>query len=340
MKVLKTLSVEKNFLLLIAILVVLIGLVVNQPQLAMWVGFMIAGYSAIANDSIQTLGTFIASNKKTHWAILWLFIAGILVITHVHGYLISGGDIAFERLSSIPQPDSFSYLQLASPIILLILTRFKIPVSTSFLLLAAFSSKKTIEGMLSKTFMGYVIAFVVAMIVWWAVCYLSKKFKIQEKAAKPYWRVIQWCTTAFLWSTWLMHDTANVAVFLPRTLTMEQAGLFIGFLVLVVGYVLYKKGDRIQEIVEEKSDILDVRSATAIDFVYALVLLYFKELNSLPMSTTWVFLGLLAGREIAMSYYSAKPDAYKNSYMLVGKDIARASVGLVISLLIAWIVTW
>lgn len=36
-------------------------------NVAMWVGFGLAGYAAIANDSIQTIGTFIASNKHRKW---------------------------------------------------------------------------------------------------------------------------------------------------------------------------------------------------------------------------------------------------------------------------------
>ena len=30
----------------------------------MYIGFLLAAYSVIANDSIQTLGTFLASNKE------------------------------------------------------------------------------------------------------------------------------------------------------------------------------------------------------------------------------------------------------------------------------------
>ena len=37
--------------------------VTPYPQIAMWVGFLFAAYAAVANDSIQTLGTFIASNQ-------------------------------------------------------------------------------------------------------------------------------------------------------------------------------------------------------------------------------------------------------------------------------------
>ncbi len=35
----------------------------------MWTGFLLAAYSVIANDSIQTLGTWIASNKKVNWEV-------------------------------------------------------------------------------------------------------------------------------------------------------------------------------------------------------------------------------------------------------------------------------
>ena len=41
------------------------------------------------------------------------------------------------------------------------------PVSTTFLLLTSFSTKVTAVGkVLSKSLMGYVLAFVIAMIVW------------------------------------------------------------------------------------------------------------------------------------------------------------------------------
>jgi hypothetical protein len=71
-----------------------------------------------------------------------------------------------------------------------------------------------------------------------------------------------------------------------------------------------------------------------IDFMYAMVLLVFKEMNNIPMSTTWVFLGLLAGREIALTMLSDKQEPYKTTAKLVLKDIWRAGLGLLISLLI------
>jgi hypothetical protein len=54
------------------------------------------------------------------------------------------GDISFERLSSKgydKDPTSYSYTQACAPLILMTLTRLRIPASTSLLLLALFSSK-------------------------------------------------------------------------------------------------------------------------------------------------------------------------------------------------------
>lgn len=36
-------------------------------------------------------------------------------------------------------------------------------------------------------------------------------------------------------------------------------------------------------------------------FVYAIILIYFKEISNIPMSTTWVFLDLLGGRELTIT---------------------------------------
>lgn len=78
-----------------------------------------------------------------------------------------------------------------------------------------------------------------------------------------------------------------------------------------------------------------MRSATIIDFVYAIILIYFKEMNSIPMSTTWVFVGLLTGRELAIATtYRAQ---YKFGYVfpLIGKDFLKMMVGLAISVAMA-----
>ena len=83
-------------------------------------GFILAAYAVIANDSAQTLGTFIASNKETKWYWQWLAMALVMVATLTYGYM--AGDIAHGRLNSIALPETFQWYHLAASILLLILT--------------------------------------------------------------------------------------------------------------------------------------------------------------------------------------------------------------------------
>ena len=58
---------ERGFIAMIGIFLIVAGSTYQLPDVARWVGFLLAGYAAIANDSIQTIGTFIASNKSKPW---------------------------------------------------------------------------------------------------------------------------------------------------------------------------------------------------------------------------------------------------------------------------------
>src|SRR5690606_30172776 len=165
---------ESTFIALLAILTFICGVVSPYPQIAMWFGFMLAAYSAIANDSIQTIGTFIASNQQRKWYVLWLFIGLIFVATVTYSFIVFDGDVSYQRLASkgfSEAPTSFTFLQLSAPLILLILTRMRMPVSTTFLLLNAFATDSgAIWDVMQKSFTGYVIAFIVAIITWYMVC--------------------------------------------------------------------------------------------------------------------------------------------------------------------------
>jgi hypothetical protein len=52
------------------------------------------------------------------------------------------------------------------------------------------------------------------------------------------------------------------------------------------------------------------------------------------MSTTWVFIGLLSGRELAMASRIAHYK-FKNVFPIVGKDLLRLLFGLAVSVVIA-----
>src|SRR5690554_596013 len=126
---------ESTFLIVICILVSIAGYITQYTYAAMWFGFILAAYSTIANDSIQTIGTFIASNYKTKWYWLWLFMGLIFLGTVTYSWITFGGDVSYERLqvSGLDRtPESFVFLQLAVPIVLLIMTRMRLPVSTTF----------------------------------------------------------------------------------------------------------------------------------------------------------------------------------------------------------------
>ena len=95
-------------------------------------------------------------------------------------------------------------------------------------------------------------------------------------------------------------------------------------------YIFYIQGGPIQKVVLEKTGTRYARSATIINVIYAGVLFYFKELNDLPMSTTWVFVGLLCGRELAISSMN-KEYKFKYVFPLIGKDFLKMIFGLSIS---------
>ncbi len=309
-------------------------------EVLMVVGFALAAFSVVSNDSIQTLGTFLAANARRAWWQLWIFASGILIIVLWYGWLTNNGDPSYGRLTKFPEPaNGVSWIHVAAPLTLLILTRFGIPVSTTFLVLSVFAPGN-IESMLFKSAGGYVVAFVVAFLL-----YISIKRIVQylmdtsAEEAPTYWYVIQWASTAFLWSQWLIQDLANIFVFLPRDLSIGWITFGTLLLVAMQGIIFYQQGGRIQRIVTSKSNVADIRSAAIINFAYGLILLVFKEWSNMPMSTTWVFLGLLAGREIAICL-QIQNRSLATAGRLIGLDAAKAGAGLVVSVALAMVGIW
>ena len=475
---------ERSFLTFISLAFIIAMFATPYPQIAMWVGFVFAAYAAIANDSIQTIGTFIASNQDKKWWVLWLFLGGIFCSTmlyswykvdkagltlftekisettdeknlaffanyslssngnvernkagklagpsieilndpitgiiswSVNGQDLSGklkytdeyrnedyglcfyldsegniyqisnlinvdsnnsnnvfneysslefinqetnntevisldnikivlfgdkipdGDVSHARLSSKgfeKAPVKFHFLQISAAIFLLILTRLRMPVSTTFILLTSFAASTNAVGkVLAKSFTGYIMSFILGLIFFLLIAKISKKYFIGK--VKPGWVIAQWITSGLLWATWLTQDAANIAVFLPRSLSVTELCLFLSVIVIGLGILLYSKGGRIQKIVTEKSVVTDVRFATLIDLVYCVILFYFKMHSQVPMSTTWVFIGLLAGREIGMAIMNTGANSLGKSFKLAFKDVSFALIGLFISIMVA-----
>ena len=296
------------------------------------VGFGLAGWSVIANDSVQTLGTFIASKSK--W-FKWYTLAGAaslaMVVTITYGWWAYDGDISFGRLARIPYQE-IKWYHAVAPGILLLLTRIGIPVSTTFLVLSAFASTVVLEKMLLKSVVGYGLAAVVAYICWIAISkFINEKFdEITTQWKIAFWRNAVWVSSAYLWAAWLSHDVANIAVYLPRQLDVSLLIIVLVYFSILLFYIFYIHGGPIQKVVLDKTGTRYARSATIINTIYAIVLYYFKELNDLPMSTTWVFVGLLCGRELAISTMN-KEYKFKYVFPLIGKDFIKMIFGLSVS---------
>ena len=237
-----------------------------------------------------------------------------------------------------------SWKYLLPPLALLLLTRYGFPVSTSFLVLVTFQPA-VLSSMLTKSLMGYAVAMVSAIFVYLVVMRtFEKKWLARgETGIHPIWIVFQWCSTAFLWSMWLIQDMANIFVYLPRMPDLNWLVFAILWMVAVQGFIYYSHGGKIQKVVTSKTNTHDIRSATIVDLVYGVVLYYFKIINNVPMSTTWVFLGLLAGREIAFAIAGSSlsgKKGMKHAIRLARKDMVKAGFGLGVSVAIAFLINF
>ncbi len=303
------------------------------------IGFMLAAYAVIGNDSVQILGTFIASNERqVKWQYLWLAASVVLAITISYGWYINAGDISYGRLDTIP-PIQIQWYHIVAPAIMVLLTRIGIPVSTTFLVLSVFASTMVLEKILLKSILGYGVATIVAYLLWFGLSrWINEQFDAVKPRHRKYWHGLQWVSTGFLWTSWLTHDMANIAVFLPRQLSVEMLIVVIAVLVAWLGYIFYSGGGKIQQIILSKTGSRFIRSATIIDLFYAFLLLYFKELNNIPMSTTWIFIGILTGRELAISTANQGRYTLRDVFPLVGKDFLKMIFGLGVSVALVLII--
>ncbi|MEL6922866.1 MAG: hypothetical protein AAFO94_02385 [Bacteroidota bacterium] len=325
-----------------------------DPLIIMWLGFILAAYSVVGNDVIQTLGTFLSSNEDKPWYILWLFAGSIMTATLVYGWYQYGGDVSYQRLIgdaedgfNLDNPkyvdpreiDSFGWVYVLPPLVLMIITRVGIPVSTSFLILTFFKPKGLYD-MVVKSMSGYLVAFGAAIVLYLFITKsLEKRFANTEMSAqnRRNWTIAQWASTGFLWTQWLAQDFANIYVYLPRRVDGTTLAISLGVLLAMLAYIFYARGGAIQGIVKAKSNTADIRSATFIDLSFGIILYFFKELNNVPMSTTWVFLGLLAGREIAIRY-NLDNKVSKETMRDLGLDLAKVFFGLFISIALVFLI--
>ncbi len=331
----------------------------------MWVGFILAAYSVVGNDVIQTLGPFLTSNEeKVKWYILWGFAATIMVAALINGYLMN--DIDYGRLDKFDMTNiNFKWYYLLPPLVLLIITHIGIPVSTTFMILTLFSlsdipgdltsmtnslfnTNEILGGMIQKSVIGYIVAFLAALVIYLGITKLTEKYFIDNElptSKRIYWVAVQWCMTGFLWFQWLTQDLANIYIYLHggKDLSIIQFSISVLILLGLLAYIFYTSGGKVQDVVREKTNTSDIRAAAFIDLIYGIILYVFKE-NSLglfdaklPMSTTWVFIGLLAGRELGIRLNLEKKITKLTAKMVVS-DLIKVFFGLVVSVILVFII--
>lgn len=302
-------------------------------------GFAIAAYAVVGNDALQTLGTFINSNQKLPWWALFLFAGVTLCIVFLFGYLQFGGDPSWGRLSNTQKFPiiEIQWYHVTPALALLVLTRMGIPVSTTFMVLTTFATAGGLGSMLQKSLFAYVASFALGLAMYALLAPTIERhfLRTPERAQRPIWILLQWTTTAYLWSVWLIQDFANIFVYLPRELTVVQTIAAVIVILALLLYTFYNQGGPVQKILRSKSNVVDIRSATIIDFTYASVLAYFAYVNNTPMSTTWAFLGFIAGREISIATLD-KIRPFRATARLIGGDALKAAIGLVISVGLAF----
>lgn len=356
-------------------------------------GFFFAAYAVVGNDALQTLGTFINSNSKLDWKWLFLFAGAVLVVTFTYGWIIYDGDPSWQRLANTKKypPVDIKWYHTLPPLALVVITRFGVPVSTSFMVLTVFAAVDGFTSMLGKSLTGYGLAFAVGLLVYLVLTKSLEKyfqetplnehapfglatiagiiiglgvyfipplispdfaygfnvirnlaifgividiiafFAVKKFGRQAYWIILQWVTTGYLWGVWLIQDFANIFVFLPRELTPLEGFSAMFIILALLGYTFWNQGGPVQKILRSKTSVTDIRSATLIDFTYASLLFFFKEVSDIPMSTTFVFLGLIAGREFGFSLMR-KDLSVAKAWMLSLSDASKAYIGLVISI--------
>lgn len=304
--------------------------------------FLLAAAAVVGNDSLQTLGPFLSSNRgRVPLPLQVLFLGGLLAVMLGVGWWLHGGDPSWGRLAAFPLPQVFRWVDLLPPLAVLGLTRWGAPLSTSLLLLTAVVPAQ-LGPVLRKSLLGYGLAAAAGLLLYGLLLWLLERPRSESVGAPaglsdpdaPFWLVLQWAATAWLWSQWLVQDLANVYVLLPRQLSAAQLGLSGAVLCLGLAGLVASGGGPIQRVVQTKLNTGRLRSATLIDLLFGALLLVMARLSATPLSTTWVFLGLLAGRELGL-WLRLQHRPVGELAAVLGQDLAKASVALGLSLALA-----
>jgi hypothetical protein len=194
------------------------GVAVDWSTVFMLSGFVLAAYSIIANDVIQTLGTFLSSNHSTPWWVLWIFAACILAGGSARGLVLERRET---RLTDAHRHSAARGLPLvarrpaaaaAGPHPVRLPCQHDIPDSERFLQREVMTS--IVHEVAAGLWRGFRLG--PAGLRSADSPGMKQRFLQRENNRPRLWMVLQWISTGFLWSQWLIQDLANIFVYVPR----------------------------------------------------------------------------------------------------------------------------
>jgi hypothetical protein len=316
--------------------ILLVGTIFSGGNYFNWFVAISTMYAIMNNNCIQTLGFFIASNKNSNKLVIWLFFSAIFILTMLISWFIYDGEIHYDLLSLIKYNKNTSILIILVPILLNLLTKYGIPVSATFLIIPLFGTKNLIHSMIVKTSVSYFLSFVISFSIWYNVYKKYKTFIREDKKINKMWNAGLYALTGMLWFAWSVMSICNFVIFIDRKFSIYQLILFSGISACLMFIVLSKNNGNINKIVEEKIDAGNIKSTTIFNFIFSFMLLYLQFFSKVPLTTTWVFLGLISGRELSIAYTNDNFFSGKNiktSLEKIVKDLCKAVIGIVCSLI-------
>lgn len=306
-----------------------------------WFIMITVMYNVMANNFIQTLGTFNVSNKYTKKWKIFLYLVMIFIVYFIYTWLRHDGNIRKGSLRYIEYKESFSYSILLLPILVATFNHFRIPISVTFLSIPLFISGDVIKTMVIKAFINYFLAFAISFI-FWNILYVEFKKILKNKNNHQFWMIIEYISIGILWCCWLNTCVSSFMVFLPPKLDLKHL-----ILLLIVGSVvisiitIFRPNDKMEQIIEEKTDVKNIMSSVLFNILHSVVLLLLKLNSEVPIPTSWIFTGLLDGRELGIvtkKSNSFSDSKYKLCLKKITRDLCFNTIGIIISLLFVKII--
>ena len=299
-EIIKEKNIKKNIALLLMFLFVVI---LGRDNLLSWIVVALTTYNIIFNNSIQTIGLFISSNKENNILHTLLFFGSIFVFSVVLSWFLTSGGVHYHLLDTIDYKENhINILFIFLPLMLYFFTKKRIPVSATFLVIPLFANKDTIENMINKTSVSYLLSFIVSLMVY---NFLYKKYKDiisnEKENTSTTWIVAEYISTGVLWFSWLTISLCNFVVFLPRNFYFKDILLLSLIGIITIYCILISRGGEMQKIITQKSDVKNIKTTVIFNTLFSFMLLFIQHINTIPVTSTWMFLGILAGREIAIS---------------------------------------